>query len=902
MEDLVGRLAGYLQQRQWLGESATRDQVDTEAWRWVVGEILHASKDRRSLEELGLVDFALRRFSSVPVPQPLLRDPWNMTEEDSWTFVQIMLDTLRDGYVFTLPPGLARDDEVFTPARGDNAVALKRAVGDMRTLAWVPQLSHLSNTRLDYIRRLGQKRKLKIADDSIRRFLSDLFDKYLTAPGQPFVARYFDRYAADVRRGVVFQLAARGWNIVPPLCLNEIYRCSRCGARTYHNLSGICPTYRCDGMLESVNSAVEPDRADHYRTRYANLRELWMVAREHTAQLDAMTAAGYQNLFNEGGIDVLSCSTTFELGVDLGELEAVLMRNMPPTPANYAQRAGRAGRRLGAAAYVVTYAQRRSHDLTYFNSPLGMICGRIRPPAFRIDNERIVRRHIYATVFGMFFLRTPNAFGKGRVSDLFGADGFEPNGITELSTFLKSNPKEVQDALLNIVPNSLHDSLGVSNWSFVEQLLSGSPISLETMQQEYRRDCQFYKEAEKMASEAGQHRRAQLYQWIRTTIQRRHLLGALANRGMFPKYGFPVDVVNLEIAAEALQQIQRKGDVEQLDDIGLELTRDLKLAISEYGPGSSIVAGGYVWQSAGLKILPDRRLEEIHYYACICGAFQIVGAGQAPNACPHCGESHKRAHAGRYVRPEFGFVTDTRRPGRASTRRPDRQYSTRMAFANYVGKEPRDYVELFSGIRAGSPAAARLVTINTGKGQRGFMFCQLCGFAAPIIVGKKFNREHPRPSGGTCKGEVTFGVDIGHDFITDVLELRLTSPHIRAQVEYWSIAYSLLEGAALALAIRRDDLDVTMRVALDGGQSVFIFDSVPGGAGHVFRVGEHLAFVLRKALDRVTACTCEDSTSCYECLRAFGNQRLHSHLQRGVAKRFLEAALGESLSGTPVPI
>src|SRR4029434_838567 len=162
---------------------------------------------RRSLEELGLVDFVLRRFPSVPFPPPLARDPWNMTQEDAWVLVQILLDTLRDGYVFTLAPGLARDDEIFAPARADIAVALKRAKGDMRTLSWVPQLTHLSNTRLDYLRRLVAGRDLHIDDSLLRNFLADLFDKYLTTPGRPFVTRYFDRYASDNRRGVVFQLA-----------------------------------------------------------------------------------------------------------------------------------------------------------------------------------------------------------------------------------------------------------------------------------------------------------------------------------------------------------------------------------------------------------------------------------------------------------------------------------------------------------------------------------------------------------------------------------------------------------------------------------------------------------------------------------------------------------------------
>ena len=215
LEDLAGRVARYIEAKQWLGESATRDTISAEAWRWVIGEVLHASKDRRSLEELGLVDFALRRFPSVPFPSPLVRDPWNMTQEHAWVLVQILLDTLRDGYVFTLAPGLARDDEIFAPARADVAVALKRAKGDMRTLSWVPQLTHLSNTRLDYLRRLVAGRDLHIDDSLLRNFLADLFDKYLTTPGRPFVTRYFDRYASDNRRGVVFQLAPRGWELVP---------------------------------------------------------------------------------------------------------------------------------------------------------------------------------------------------------------------------------------------------------------------------------------------------------------------------------------------------------------------------------------------------------------------------------------------------------------------------------------------------------------------------------------------------------------------------------------------------------------------------------------------------------------------------------------------------------------
>ena len=892
IDALAGRVATYLSGRKWLGEDATNDAVESESWRWVVGELMHGNRTRRSLEELGIVDFTARRYPDVPPPLPFLKAPWNMSEAEAWSLIQILVDTLRNAYVVTLPPGVNDDDEVFAPARANVAVAIKRELNDKRTLAWVPQLSHLSNTRLDYLRRLGVARGVNLDSSKLQNLLSELFHRYLTASESIFGERYFDRNATDNRRGIVFQLATRGWALTPPRSLGVLFRCPRCGVRTYQNIDSVCATYRCDGRLKKEAKGEQSDRADHYRTRYEKFLELWMVAREHTAQLDSLTASGYQNLFTKGGIDVLSCSTTFELGVDLGELESILMRNVPPTPANYAQRAGRAGRRVGAAAYVVTYAQRRSHDLTYYNSPLRMISGRVRPPAFRMDNERIVRRHLYATAFAAFFRSKPELFGKGRVADLFGSVEEERDGVGDMRAFLKSQPVELEEAVQQIVPESLKVQLGIADWSWCDTLVEGKPLSLDTMRQEYERDCQYYQQSEKAASDAGQHTRAALYKWIRSTIQRRHLLGALANRGLYPKYGFPVDVVNLEIAPEAMRKTGREGRGRQLDDFGLELSRDLKLAISEYAPGSEVVAGGYIWQCAGLKVLPDRRLEEIHYYACPCGAFQVVPAGEKPSTCPHCGEAHKSAHAGRYIRPEFGFVTKQDKPRHASTRKPERQFATRVAFAGYVADDEQSYVERWLGVRVGLPRLATLVTINTGKGQRGFRFCQQCGFAEPAASSFKHARGHPSPRGAICRGEVSFNVDLGHDFITDVLELRVRSRSISTQIGWWSVAYALVEGASNALGIRREDLDVAVRLAPEGGQSVFVFDSVPGGAGHVARIHEHLGLALQFALDRVATCSCEETTSCYECLRTFSNQRRHTHLERVVAKEFLERALG----------
>ena len=136
---------------------------------------------------------------------------------------------------------------------------------------------------------------------------------------------------------------------------------------------------------------------------YRHLNPVPLTAREHTAQLMSSEAADIQQQFLRGEVNALSCSTTFELGVDVGELQSVVMRNMPPTTANYVQRAGRAGRRTASAALVVTYAQRRSHDLSRFADPKMMVAGQVRAPYVPLGNERIDRRHAHSVALAAFF-------------------------------------------------------------------------------------------------------------------------------------------------------------------------------------------------------------------------------------------------------------------------------------------------------------------------------------------------------------------------------------------------------------------------------------------------------------------------------------------------------------------
>ena len=148
--------------------------------------------------------------------------------------------------------------------------------------------------------------------------------------------------------------------------------------------------------------------ADSFRNHDRLLHQL--EAREHTAQVDSETRKEREIRFRKGltgeriidrksesaGLPVLFCSPTMELGVDIASLNAVYMRNVPPTPANYAQRSGRAGR-SGQPALVITYCAAQSpHDQYFFSHPARMVSGSVSPPSIDLANEDLIRSHLQA--------------------------------------------------------------------------------------------------------------------------------------------------------------------------------------------------------------------------------------------------------------------------------------------------------------------------------------------------------------------------------------------------------------------------------------------------------------------------------------------------------------------------
>jgi hypothetical protein len=259
-----------------------------------------------------------------------------------------------------------------------------------------------------------------------------------------------------------------------------------------------------------------------------------------------------------------------------------------------------------------------------------------------------------------------------------------------------------------------------------------------------------------------------------------------------------------------------------------------------------------------------------------------------------------------FVIPEFGFVAAPKADG-TNERRPQRLYASRVFFAEYAPQDPEDETLLkpvseLTGTEVWTfqhySRYGKLAVVNSGIANQGFRYCTLCGWAEPVLSGSTDRRSreqtHRNPrTGRECSGPIE-SRHLGHEFITDVLEIRFEGPSIFGsdRSRWLSVLYALLEGASATLGIPRDDLDGTL-YPYQGGEppALVLFDNVLGGAGHVRRVSDALTEVVRAAYERVAKCECGEETSCYECLRNFYNQWCHDQLTRGGAMRFLNQLL-----------
>lgn len=668
------------------------------------------------------------------------------------------------------------------------------------------------------------------------------------------------------------------------------YRCSAC---TF--LAPVAWRNRCAACGKEQILAVDPDSDAYLRAR----KDFWrkpvervlngteqpqtLDVQEHTAQLAyrdigaiESTTESFERRFRdllideERAIDVLSCTTTMEVGVDIGSLIAVSMRNMPPSRHNYQQRAGRAGRRGSAVSSVVTFAQNNPHDAHLFEHPEDLISGRPSVHAVDIENAYLAARHAYAEIIQEYFRVSSISSGKGNVFATLGRtkaffDGTDAGSLNDLREWLNREPEGVRA---------------------VERVAAWLPTQTGLI----GREC-----ADQLLAVLGGLKVKALAE---LPTDEEDLIEFLFANGVLPAYAFPRDLIALEIQRPGAHEIEQRPQ------------QGARVALSEYAPGRTVVVNKRTYRigavTAATTMNEVNRARPLfqhpgRYLQCAnCLNTMSPMPGVEGQPCPVCAASMMALIT--VIQPQVAWPQD----GRPVDEFDDEQEHTETTLAQLpvpasdgAFGEPRRF-GVQSEVRFGRQVP--LVIVNRGQvsnGEpKGFWICRDCGHVPQGDSVFEPHRRHYRlppyvRSSEKCHGQMET-VFLGYQFQTDVvlLRTRLSRPFasdirdLESQPQVRAACMSL--SAALALAAA-DFLEVDQRELESGyrlrrtesGDSfveLFMYDSIAGGAGYSKAVGERFDSIFTMALRRLADCSCQ--TSCSRCLRTYQNRMSHTALDR----------------------
>ena len=847
------------------------EQSKKEAWKAFLQEVID-NNGTTSLYNMGLIGFT---FDPDSVSS---NDKLNLSKEDVCNLCNVFaLGMMSDAAIHYNCNMNEADREFFAHNGVENSYTLSDPDVIKHRKAFVPRFIDKSNKRADYLGKVLKKAGKPMEQEQINKALESIWKGLFLKNG--YIKPLEGSYKIDCDN--LYVIKPEKW-----------YICPKCKKITPFYSKGVCPSYKCDGELVPMDlEKVLND--NHYYELYQNLDIRGLKVVEHTAQLNKETAYEYQKQFKRKEIDVLSCSTTFEMGVDVGSLETVFMRNMPPSPANYAQRAGRAGRSKKSAAFALTFCNKSNHDFSFFANPVKMIKGKIDPPKFAVDNEKIAIRHVYASALAFFWNKYPDYFSNA--ATMMEGEENSVNGIEKFKVYLESKPDELKVFLKDFLPANLCVKFGIDDFCWLNMLFGTdeNPGLFKKAELEYNYEVGILKEAkEEIMKNNGFVDK--ITQRIRV-YQNEDILSFLSRKNIMPKYGFPVDTVEMSVVGKNAS-----------GRIGLQLQRDLSIAISEYAPGSQVVANGNLLTSRYIKKVPRMSWKMYDYIMCDCKTLNIephVDDIESPglSVCHRCGRELESFKKRVFLVPEFGFEADGDKIEKPGLKKPERTYRGETA---YVGYRSDINTERFcvdnATIEIAMSRGDEMAVINESN----FFVCETCGFTdldeGTFTKTKKMT--HNNPSGYHCKNNgsnILKRFSLGYRFETDVLQIRFITPDIEDWETAVSILYGILKGACSYLNIEENDIsgcvqyfynDVTRRANF----ALILYDKTPGGAGHVCRLGnEHtLKNVLCHTLNMMESCTCggeNGDSSCYSCLRNYYNQKYHDILNRGEVVEFIRS-------------
>ncbi|MEO3782847.1 DEAD/DEAH box helicase [Actinocorallia sp. B10E7] len=726
-----------------------------------------------------------------------------------------------------------------------------------------------------------------------------------------------------------------------------------------------CPRYRCSGRLTPRTG--RGWRNDFYRRLYTERDDVFqVVTAEHTGALTRKQRETVEERFREGDRysdpNVLSCTPTLELGIDIGELSAVVLASLPPGPANYVQRVGRAGRRTGNA-FLVTMVGRSPRDLYFLDEPRDMIAGEIVPPGSYLSAVEILRRQYVAHLIDKAARGLLG--GPGEVpalprvaSALFGDTGW----LAVFTTPALAGADALVEDFLALFGEHVSASAAAELRGFAA---SGLKTKVDEIQRvwdgrliELRERRRRIEEAveELIESDPGQRAVKKSLEAEARAVSRRigeigrqNAQNALVELGLLPNYSLIDSTTALEATLTWEEPDPDDENRPLYRSEVREYQRSASVALTELAPGNSFYMLGYEHQITGLDVGTDARQVEKWRICPSCGHVRTHLAETDTSPCPRCSDRAIGGvqHLHQVLRPARVTSHDRRDDAKIRDDRDDRKrayYEGAVA----VDIDPADFAPgswRHSSHTFGVDFARRAVvrTFNLGPARQDhpaadrfagsdvrlnpFRTCPVCGgtslerapaavpgaLAAPSQADKE--RQHHR---NWCRYRRSaddvehLELILAHELPTEALRILLPVATLMIEERTVSFQAALMAGIAASYGGDPAHLRVVTATMPDGETGrrrrfLVLHDALPGGTGYLHRLADPDEFreVLFAAYALMRDCSCAadpNKQACHRCLLSHVPGPLYDQVSRaealGMFEELLEGWATEEVSTT----